>query len=35
MSGIWLPMAAVTISVFLVIIFFVKQNVKTKEEHCG
>lgn len=31
MSGIWLPMAAVTISVFLVIIFFVKQNVKTKE----
>lgn len=31
MSGIWLPIAAVTISVFLVIIFFVKQNVKTKE----
>ncbi len=31
MSGIWLPMAAVTISIFLVVIFFAKQNVKTKE----
>lgn len=31
MSGIWLPMAAVTISTFLVVIFFTKQNVKTKE----
>ncbi len=31
MSGIWLPFAAVTISMFLVIIFFTKQNVITKE----
>lgn len=31
MSGIWLPFAAVTISVFLVIIFFTKKNFKTKE----
>ena len=31
MSGIWLPLAAVTISVFLVIIFFTKKSIKTKE----
>lgn len=31
MSGIWLPFAALTISVFLIIIFFTKKNVKTKE----
>ena len=31
MSGIWLPLAAVTISIFLVIIFFTKKSIKTKE----
>ncbi len=31
MSGIWLPFAAVTISVFLVIIFFTKPNVNSTE----
>lgn len=31
MSGIWLPLAAVTISLFLVIIFFIKKNIKSKE----
>ena len=31
MSGIWLPLAAVTISIFLIIAFFTKDNVKTRE----
>ena len=31
MSGIWLPLAAVTISIFLIIVFFTKDNVKTRE----
>ena len=31
MSGIWLPFAAVTISVFLAVIFFIKQNNTTSE----
>lgn len=31
MGGIWLPLAAVTISIFLVIIFFTKKSIKTKE----
>ena len=31
MSGIWLPLASVTISIFLVIIFFSKKSIKTKE----
>ena len=31
MSGIWLPLATVTISIFLVIIFFTKKSIKTKE----
>ena len=31
MSGIWLPLAAVTISIFLISAFFTKDNVKTRE----
>lgn len=31
MSGIWLPFAAVTISIFLAVIFFIKQNNTTNE----
>lgn len=31
MSGVWLPGTAVTISLFLIIIFFSKKNIKSKE----
>ena len=31
MSGIWLPFAALTISIFLAVIFFIKQNNTTNE----
>lgn len=31
MSGIWLPASALTISLFLIIIFFTKKNVSNKE----
>lgn len=31
MSGIWLPGGAVILSIFLVVIFFIKGSVKNKE----
>lgn len=31
MSGVWLPVSSVVISLFLVIIFFLKENVKNEE----
>ena len=31
MSGVWFPLIALTINLFLIIIFFLKENIENKE----